>query len=608
MSTAPAPTTPLSERPLALLALALLAVPVAYSAAPLGGFVWDDVPLIVDSPVVKEVQPLGSYFDRMFFGGPAGAPTRAFYRPLVTLSFALDWRIWGGDPLGFHLTNLALHLACVALVFAIARRLGAAPVAAAVCAAGFGLLPRLTEAVAWISGRTDVLAACFVLAALAVHRPSAGRRWAAAALLLLGLLSKEVAVAGLLAILALEAVDARGREARGWLRRLLPPAAAGGVYAFLRLHAELAARAPSRAPRLELGQRLLLSLEAAGSYLWMSLDALRPRTQIGSIHVRSWPLVALGALALVGLALAAWRWKREFSRSAGAAGIAASLILVPLALVLHLVPLPLKVAAADRFLYMPAAGLAIGLAAWTSRWPPTANRLAAGFALVFLPAAGLSAYARVPDWRDEVSLWSEAAAHAPEGNSLPFVQLGIALSRVDRPEEALPALERAEAIDGDLARRGLADPMGSGSREARAFALAAMGRFGEARSIFEGLAKARPSEPEYRYNLGVVRTMALDFEGASAELERLIERYPDHREARALLEEIGEVRAAWTSLPPDASGDDPGTAMRRAGLLARIGRQRDAARIWRSVAADEGADRPLREEAARRLSLLPSAR
>jgi len=566
----------------------------------MGAFVWDDVPLIAQQPIVHEFQPIGSYFDRMFFGGPAGAPTRTFYRPLVTLSFALDWKVWDGSPLGFHLTNLLLHLVCVTLVFLVARRWGARPVAATLACAAFGLLPRLTEAVAWISGRTDLLAASFVLASLAIHGPSSRRRWASAFLLLLGLLSKEAAVAGIAGIVALEATDDREAPDRRWAR-FSPLLIVTVVYALLRYYAEATSQAPPRVPHLNLDQRILVALEAIGTYVWMLVDPLRPRTQIGSIFVRSWPTIALGAMFLFGAGVATWRWRSKAPRT-GWAWASAALVLVPLGLVLHAVPLPLQVVAADRFLYLPAAALAIGLAVWAARWEVRSVIIGAVAAAVLVPAAGVATYVRTLDWRDEASLWTDAAAHAPAGNSLPFVQLGIALCRLDRPEEALPALDRAQEIDDELAMRGLVDPMGSGSREARAFALAALGRFDEASRAFEELAVARPSEPVYGYNLGVTRAMALDFGAARRQIENLLLKYPDYEDARNYLKDITRIEAAWRALPVDASADDPGTTMARAEIFAELGRGRDAARLWKMVLANEAAAPTLRQEAGKRLS------
>ncbi|MEA2639785.1 MAG: protein O-mannosyl-transferase [Chloroflexota bacterium] len=88
-------------------------------------------------------------------------------RPFVELSYQLD-SLWGpGNPFGYHLDNIALHVLNAVLVLAIARglcRLGwpAATFAGMV----FALLPVQAEVGAWISGRADSLPALFFLLAL----------------------------------------------------------------------------------------------------------------------------------------------------------------------------------------------------------------------------------------------------------------------------------------------------------------------------------------------------------------------------------------------------------------------------------------------------------
>jgi len=608
------------DRPGVLLVLVLLFVAGTYSAAPLGDFVWDDVTLILEEPSIRELQPISAYFDRMFFGGPEGAPTRAFYRPLVTLSFAWDWKLWDGSPLGFHLSNVFLHLLCVALVFFLARKWGARPLAAAGGAALFGVLPRLTEAVAWISGRTDLLAAFFVLTALVIHRPRPAYRWAAALCLLMGLLSKEVAVAGFAALLLVELM---GRESLPSFRepkafsRLVPLVIVGLVYAALRVRVLPDVSVPTRAPDLGPWRRLSAAAEAIGSYTWMFLDPLRPRTQIGSIWIPNWMLVALGCVVLLLivwlLATSRRRLRRQLAgqregdgaaRPAGGLprepGLAAAaLVVVPIALVSHLVPLPLQVVAADRFLYLPAAALAAVAASAVTSLGPKAFRASWMGAAVLVPVFASASYLRVGDWRDEITLWSEAIQHAPDGNSLPFVQLGIALTRAGMSEQALPHLDRAEAIDDRLHReRGVGDGMGSGALEAKALAFAASGRFDEAAAIFEDLAHARPYEPIYLYNLGVVWAMGLDFSRAEEGLVALLTSFPDYGEARRLLAEVRQNAERWESLPAIEDGEGAGIRLKRAEVLRAVGREGEAREIWLDVLESPSASDAERSAAA----------
>jgi hypothetical protein len=126
-----------------------------------------------------------------------------YFRPLVVLSFAADRLLYGDHPAGYHLTNLLLHAAGTAAVWGIGRRVLGPGFGAWGAALLFAVHPCHTLAVGWISGRTDVMAGVFFMAAFLAYLESraaadAGRR----ALLLAGMLvlfalalfSKEMAI------------------------------------------------------------------------------------------------------------------------------------------------------------------------------------------------------------------------------------------------------------------------------------------------------------------------------------------------------------------------------------------------------------------------------
>lgn len=135
------------------------------------------------------------------------------YRPLVRLSFAVEGALSGHAPWFSHAVTAALFAAIGWMVFQAGLLLSGGKRWLAAAAAVFVLLsPAKNEAVLWLSGRTDVLATFFVLAALlqalrALSDASSGwaRAGGALALLTAGLLSKEVAIAGC-AILPLAAL------------------------------------------------------------------------------------------------------------------------------------------------------------------------------------------------------------------------------------------------------------------------------------------------------------------------------------------------------------------------------------------------------------------
>jgi len=146
-------------------------------------FVYDDFFMIVENP---------SLLDPGDFRSLVG---RNLTRPIVNLSYAIDTFIWGRIPLAYHVTNVLLHALNVILVYWVVvlvsgdrRRHGtgtewtsAAPaVIAFVAAAVFAVHPMMTQAVGYISARSEVTySALFLFAFLAGRRwmLGRGRRW-----------------------------------------------------------------------------------------------------------------------------------------------------------------------------------------------------------------------------------------------------------------------------------------------------------------------------------------------------------------------------------------------------------------------------------------------
>jgi hypothetical protein len=110
-----------------------------------------------------------------FLGSWTGG--QGFYRPIVILSLLVNEKAFGTNPLGYHLFNLSLHLANVLLIFSLLGRCerlvrglrestpNVSQIPAFLLALLFAIHPANSHDVAWISGRTDLLAGFFTLSA-----------------------------------------------------------------------------------------------------------------------------------------------------------------------------------------------------------------------------------------------------------------------------------------------------------------------------------------------------------------------------------------------------------------------------------------------------------
>jgi len=125
-----------------------------------------------------------------------------YYRPVLIVSYMMDKYVWGLEESFMHLENIVFHLLNTLLAFAIARkaallqglRSGIVPLIAALF---FAIHPLNTEVVAWIAGRTDLLAGFFLfLSAWLLLRKTTNYALTllAALCMLLGCLAKETAI------------------------------------------------------------------------------------------------------------------------------------------------------------------------------------------------------------------------------------------------------------------------------------------------------------------------------------------------------------------------------------------------------------------------------
>lgn len=227
-------------KPSGALIVAALAV-VIYLPTLANGYVFDDIPVVHNNPVVRELRYVEAVAGPYWPALEGVRPGSSNWRPLATLSFVIERAVLGvTHPIVHHLINAVLHGLVVLALYPLARRLvGGGWPALAACAL-FAAHPAHTEAVAPVVGRTDLLAGLGALLALECflrYRDGGPHAqwslWLGAAAFALGLGGKESAAP---VILLLPAADwlVRGESIRSLIGRpalaYLPYAAVLAIY------------------------------------------------------------------------------------------------------------------------------------------------------------------------------------------------------------------------------------------------------------------------------------------------------------------------------------------------------------------------------------------
>jgi protein O-mannosyl-transferase len=146
-----------SHRRELLLALFLAVITIlVYRPAWSGGFLWDDDAYITNNELLTAPDGLR----RIWFS--FDSPSQYF--PLTYTSFRIERSLWGLNPIGYHWTNILLHVANALLIWCLLARLKVA--GAWLAAMIFALHPVQVESVAWITERKNVLMVFFFLLTL----------------------------------------------------------------------------------------------------------------------------------------------------------------------------------------------------------------------------------------------------------------------------------------------------------------------------------------------------------------------------------------------------------------------------------------------------------
>jgi tetratricopeptide (TPR) repeat protein len=285
----------------------LAAVVLVYEPAWQGGFIWDDDLHLLNNPVLKPGGLLKTWVPGSYVN----------YWPVTATVYWLQFKIWGPDPVGFHIANIVLHAISALLVWRILVHLKMP--GAMFAAALFAIHPVNVESVAWIAQLKTILSLLLALLSMLLYLryEERGKRWRfalAIGLFLLSALAKGMTLTLPVVLLAC-AWWQRGRIGRRDLLRVLPFVLIGLLMVGVEVWQQRLAAGGGVVRSDSFLSRAAVAGCAVWFYLWkliwpVDLIFVYPRWNIDARNVLSY---LPGVLLVIILALA-WRQRRSWGR------------------------------------------------------------------------------------------------------------------------------------------------------------------------------------------------------------------------------------------------------------------------------------------------------
>jgi len=549
----------LQKSPSRLVALHVLAVLL------IGGAVWavygrviqsplifDDFSSVDKNPSIVKLWPLvGKDF------GPLNPPRElpSSGRPLVNLSFALNYHFGQSHPAGYHIVNMILHALCALLLAAAVRRMlqldyfsdelrqAAWPLSMA-AALLWALHPLQTETVQYITQRTEVMMALFYLATVYAslrYWQSESHRWLWLGVAFLACLAgtgcKEVIATAPLMMLLLDYVFVSGSLLKA-LRRSWPLYVAltlcWGMIVYLNLgdprphsagfHVE---GFPPGAWWLTQTKVLLLYLKLT---IWPWPLSIHYAVPLFYSIADAWPFM-LAAAAIV-IAVVILLWKRNAIGFVGAwvLGLLAPTAIVPL----------LNEVMQERRMYLPLAGLVmLFVVGGYSLLRKTGGRkiwpACGAVAAVLVVTYGVVSAHRLSVYHQSITLWQSTVDLQPN-DSLARNNLGVAMRAAGRLQDAERQYQLAEQIR----------PSDPEVHNNLGNVLIDLGRSSEATAEYELALQYKPDYPEAHNNLGFQLASRGQTQEALRHYQLALAAQPDYPQA---LNNLGILMAGAGNLP-----------------------------------------------------------
>ena len=470
------------------------------------GFIWDDDAMLLNNALIHQA---GGWY-RAWFNRAADD-----FVPVTITSLWLEWRLWGANPLGYHLDNLLLHVGSALLLWHLLLRLKIP--GAWLAAAVFAVHPVNVESVAWITQRKNTLTMLFFLTALRCYLTfeDSGRRrwyWLSTGLYFLALMGKTAVVPLPIVLLGL-AWWRRGRIERKDVQRNLIFIALAAAGSFGAIWIQHRANIVGEVVRTDSFWR---RLAGAGWVLWFYLGKALLPLNLSFVYPR-WEIPAGNPLSYVPLVFwvaglwMCWRCRDGWGQGALFALGYFSVMLVPVLGFLNIYFMRFSLVA-DHWQYFAIIGPIALATALIIRKP------AAGAALLLV--LGVLTWKQCGVYANAETLWQATLRQNPNC-WMAHYNFGLVLFQEGRMDDAMSQYEQTLEIKPDYAKAD--NNLG--------LALAQTGRMDEAIRHFQAALQSEPANTDSHINLGTALLQKGRADEAMGHFQKVLELSADSADA-----------------------------------------------------------------------------
>lgn len=383
--------------------LLCLVFPLVYLKLFSAGFIsWDDAEYVLDNKDVHDFN-IKALFTKFYVGN---------YHPLSMLSYAVNWKLFGKEALGYHIENMVWHLLNTVLVFVFCKKLFKHETKAFLVAVIFAFHPAQTESVAWIAERKTLqYAFCFLAGLITYVNYIEKKKWKflvyTFVLFCLSLLYKPSAIVFPLALVCLDLFYDQ-KTVKQKLLLKLPFLIPSIIIGIVTIYAQEAGKFINESHAYPVYERIGFAGYAIMQYVYrffvpVNLSVIYPYPQDKLV---SNVIGYMFGIVLLFVCYKLFSTKRYTILS----GLL--FFVVNLLLVLQFIPFG-EVLTADRYMYLPVLGLSIAICSGINLKEKQLKLISAALILCL----GGFSFMRVGVWQNSSALYADILKKYPHSST-----------------------------------------------------------------------------------------------------------------------------------------------------------------------------------------------